>query len=265
VDAYHRLIVLLNFIDGLGVDFQSENRRFVLYQPTSALVDLPSETKATFTEKFNARFTHPGDSECINALYTYLTNVKIKYRNPAAWNQARSEVMKNSKLKLEVREPQPHIEFMHTLTDPRDYYNHMTSLIDDGPEVSCTYVDPSRSLGYPARHFGGSAYMLVMSKAALYALYCKYSNAVNLLTQNMFSRHVGCILRGSMRYHEIPYAGVGYYMPPLFEKKMDNGTRFWRFNTMAVYLFLTDNYHFSSPNNDENEIVTDIRYGSMFY
>jgi len=249
VPAHHRLVILSNFIDGLGVDFHSDNRRFVLLQPTPVMASLPSKAKQTFTEEFVKRFVDPGNKECINALYTHLAQcVEVEHRSAAAWEAARRETMANSALRDGTERPPPQAQFLFDYTKPVD-----------GPDYP-TYEEGEKDglYKYVAHEFEDYRYQfeVEISRAALFSEYQQFASTADTMSATQFAQWVRRVLNGSYNVNH--------------DRKFDNGTRVWCFMTQQVHKWLEKTYPGLGRVADDsttavvNGIVELIDYNDMF-
>jgi len=116
VDAHHRFVVLSNYIDGLGVDFKSGNRRFVLLQPTGMLRRMPCYND--FQEAYVERFVNPGNPSYLNALYGHLSALSVPYKSSNGWEGKAQELNKYSAMEMKAK-PAPLVAaWLHKTTEP---------------------------------------------------------------------------------------------------------------------------------------------------
>lgn len=248
--AHHRLVVLSNFIDGLGVDFASTNRRFIMFKPTDVMKRLSPGATKKFTEEYVKRFVNPGDTDYINVLYTHLATLNVTRRSTADWEEAQRKMMEKSQLMKAARHPPPHAVFLFNFTRPEPgdisfapyqvangIYKFSPSWDNDPePDEYDTYFD------------------VVISRVALWSLYVR-SGVENPLTRSMFARWINQVLVASVD------TGVHFNntAPPSVSGKRDSGTRTWNFKTRDVHGFLRHKFPELLRTDTNDNIVTKVQ------
>jgi hypothetical protein len=214
VPAHHRLVVFSNNSDGLAVDYDSCNRRFVVFQPTDVLLRLEKQAESEFTSEYITRFVDPGVDECLNALYTHLATRKIEHRDPAQWKRAAAGVLKRPE---KPKPPPQWASFLYKLTAP-----------DSVPPVGeGVYTWETAERGFNVE----------VSRAALYGLYQGFvPGHAGTETQKLFTEHVICANKRAF------YALNPGHAPPEPGRKIDNGTRTHVFPTSPLHTWLTTTF-----------------------
>ena len=255
IDAHHRFVVLSNFIDGLGCDFASGNRRFMLMQPTNLIKRIPcyNDFQAKYVDRFIKTDKPPTFK---NALFKHLTTLPVQYRTTADWEGKLKEFMADSTMHRKSEALPVSLRWLYEFTTP-----------EVGP---CTVplppmlkVDEARGVYRCDKLTQGTNIMegeeptpffyLEVSRAALYGECLKQlgTSMPADLSQTKFTQEVSKALQASVGWDsnlapgDDPEVGarltVGASVAKSIERKQ-HGVRIWCFKTLAVHRFLAAKY-----------------------
>lgn len=298
--AMHRLVVLSNQHDGLAVDIDSGNRRFVLYEPTSVFApvggqSLSPQARTRFVEEYIRRYVGddsergPDDVECMRALHQHLKEVvQVTHGSTAEWEKALETIMRG--YKPGSRTPPDHVRFLHDLTAEAFYEG--APLIAGSPadgvieSKGVPYEHPRRQPWEDEREYDErkddqapdpdrdrSWHRYVITKKLLYERYQSSPHwprpPATAPTQNKFTLDVGAFFCQAAALRADIYGMINTVdAEEKHEVKVHPGDLAWRFRTQCLRSVLLQAYpeleHSKSRAKVIAQLEQDIMGGSMF-
>ena len=224
VPSHHRVVILSNNIDGVYIKYDAGVRRFIVSKPTDLLTTLSDAKQTEFFSEYARRFVDCNDNlDYINALYTHLTRINIKYKSAKEWEQAGKEVMHGSPLEASACDPPAWARFLYDFTDPHRWESQQVL---------------KRSKKRGVYRVDGELHELRLTYGALYRLYQGSDfSPIDTETQTKFTQSIRRALVGGLGISST--AGI---VPPSPTKKMDSGKRTALVKTDYVHKWLDRRY-----------------------